>query len=236
MTAPRVEHIGPATLILGDAYAIRPTLGRFDADVMDPPYLFDNSGGGSWRKARGASDRIVADGLTEGFDHTIINPMLCGAAVVFCHNDQLPQLLPYLDGLFHRFALCAWTKPNPPPHRNKHYLPDLEPYIHAWNRDYHPVGQHGEMHRHVSSRVRPSKIWQHPTVKPDHVMWKIVANVNGSRICDPFMGTGSTGVAAIRLGKSFTGIERDPVHFETACRRLREAVARGPIRQEEIAA
>lgn len=226
MTAPHTVRIGPATLILGDAYAIRPTLGWFDADVMDPPYEFNNSGGGAWRKARGNSDRIVAEGLTEGFDRFIINPMLCGAVVVFCHNDQLPRLLPYLDGSFHRFALCAWTKPNPSPHRNKHYLPDLEPYIHAWNRGFHPVGEHHDMHRHVSARALPSKTHDHGTVKPDDVMVKILANVNGRTVCDPFMGTGSTGVAAIRLGKRFTGIEHNEKHFATAVKRITEAVDR----------
>jgi hypothetical protein len=71
--------IGPHRLFLGDAYAIRPTLGWFDADVMDPPYLFDNSGGGAFRKSRGAADQIVAEALDQGFDHTIINPLLTGA-------------------------------------------------------------------------------------------------------------------------------------------------------------
>lgn len=46
-------QIGPHRLYHGDAYQIRPTLGFFDADVLDPPYKFDNSGGGAFRKARG---------------------------------------------------------------------------------------------------------------------------------------------------------------------------------------
>lgn len=103
---------------------------------MDPPYLFDNSGGGAFRAARGASDQIVAEGLDQGFDHAVINPLLCGAAVVFCHNDQLAELLPFLAGSFHRTCLNVWIKPNPSPHRNKHYLADTEPYVHAWNRGY----------------------------------------------------------------------------------------------------
>jgi site-specific DNA-methyltransferase (adenine-specific) len=238
MNAPIIERvqIGRATLLLGDAYAIRPTLGHFDADVMDPPYAFDNEGGGAWRDARGASDQIVEEGLTEGFDHTIINTLLCGAVFVFCHNDQLPDLLPYLNGSFHRFALGVWTKPNPAPHRNKHYLADMEPYIHAWNRGFHPVGDHHEMHRWVQAKVRPSKLYGHPTVKPDDVMAKIMANVNGSSVCDPFMGTGSTGVAAIRHGKSFTGIEHNPAHFKTACQRIAQAVERSKPSHTEMAA
>lgn len=223
MASPLIERFGTATLYRGDAYEIRPTLGRFDVDCMDPPYEFDNSGGGAFRKARGASDQIVAEGLDQGFDRSIINPLLCGAVVVFCHNDQLPKLLPYLAGNFHRVCVNFWVKPNPSPHRNKHYLADTEPYIHAWLEGSHPVGEHHDMHRWILAPSMPSKIFGHPTVKPIEVMDKIVGNTAGLSICDPFMGTGSTGVAAIRAGKAFTGIERNPIHFDTACRRIEAA-------------
>lgn len=219
----RIERIGCATLYLGDAYSIRPTLGWFDADIMDPPYLFNNSGGGAFRKARGASDQIVADGLDRGFDHSIINPLLCGAVVVFCHNDQLPKLLTDISGLFRRFVVLNWIKPNPSPHRNKHYLADTEPFIHAWSQGFHPVGDHHDMHRWIDASALPSKTYGHPTVKPDRVMDKIVRNVAGFRICDPFMGTGSTGVAAIKAGKPFVGIEKDERWFDIACRRIEHA-------------
>jgi len=218
-----IERFGAATLYLGDAYEIRPTLGWFDSDIMDPPYEFDNSGGGAFRKARGASDQIVAEGLDQGFDQRIINPLLCGSVVVFCHNDQLPKLLTYIDGNFHRFVVNFWVKPNPAPHRNKHYLADTEPYIHAWQRGHAPVGKHHDMHRFVLAESQPSKVYGHPTVKPDAVMSKVVRNVAARTICDPFMGTGSTGVAAIRAGKVFSGIERNPIHFDTACRRIEAA-------------
>lgn len=231
MSLPEPVIIGNATLYLGDAYAIRPQLGWFDIDAMDPQYDFDNSGGGAFRKARGASDQIVAEGLDQGFEHSIINSLLCGGVVVFCHNDQLPKLLTYLDGNFHRFALLMWIKPNPSPHRNKHYLADTEPYIHAWNRGYAPVGAHHDMHRWIEAAPQPSKTFGHPTVKPDAVMAKIMANVRAETVCDPFMGTGSTGVAAIRAGKCFTGIEHNPAHFETACARLREAVREQGVHQ-----
>lgn len=215
--------IGPHTLYRGDAYEIRPTLGWYDADVMDPPYEFASSGGGAWRKARGASDQIGAEGLDKGFDHSIINPLLCGAVVVFCHPNQFLDLLGYLKGSFHRQVLLHWIKDNPAPHRNKNYLADIEDYFHCWNRGYEPVGEHHDMHRHVTAPVGRSKEFGHPTVKPDRVMDKIMRNVQAQTICDPFMGTGSTGVAAIRAGKIFTGIEHNPVHFETAIARVSAA-------------
>ena len=227
MTAPTAT-IGPAdapiaTLYLGDAYVIRPALGWMDADVMDPPYLFDNSGGGAFRKSRQGANLIVAEGLDQGFDHRIINPLLCGSTVVFCHNDQLPELLPYLNGLFHRFCLLGWIKPNPSPMANKHYLADVEPFIHAWNPGWHPQGEHHDKHRWVTAGSMKSAVFGHPTVKPATVMDKIIANVAGRTICDPFMGTGSTGVAAIKAGRRFVGIERSRKHFDTAVERLTAA-------------
>lgn len=218
--------IGPATLYCGDAYAIRPALGFFDADVTDPPYEFVARGGGRYRKKRPMFDQIVAADLHRGFDMAIVNPLLCGAAIVFAHNDQLAQLLSLVQGQFHRHALCVWQKTNAQPVANKHYRPDVEFYAHAWNRGYHPTGELAQLFR-VSRITSPrgAARFAHPTTKPDALMAKILANVRGDSICDPFMGTGSTGVAAIRAGKRFTGIEHDPAHFATAVARVTAAVA-----------
>lgn len=220
-----VVQIGPHRLYNGDAYQIRPTLGWMDCDCMDPQYEFNNSGGGKWRNERGASDQIVAEGLTDGFDHAIINPLLCGSVVVFCHDDQTAQLRAYLNGLFHRCAQLNWHKIAPAPHRNKHYIADTETYFHAWQRGYHPIGEQEDMGRYIIAGRMPGarKKFGHATVKPDAVMDKIMRNVNGQTICDAFMGTGSTGVAAIKAGKTFIGIELNPIHFETACFRIEQA-------------
>ncbi|WP_226018445.1 DNA methyltransferase [Novosphingobium sp. FKTRR1] len=220
-----IVNIGPARLYLGDSYAIRPTLGWMDADVMDPPYVFRAAGGGHYRKSRTGMDEIMEQGLDQGFDHSIINPLMCGAVVVFCHNDQLPKLLPYLDGSFKRQAVCIWRKLNPQPVANKHYRPVMEFYVHAWNDGFHPQGELADLDRQiVAMSPRGADKFGHPTVKPDAVMDKIVRNVAGETVCDPFMGTGSTGVAAVRAGKRFVGIEHNPAHFETAVRRITEAV------------
>jgi site-specific DNA-methyltransferase (adenine-specific) len=73
----------------------------------------------------------------------------------------------------------------------------------------------------------------HPTVKPiDLMRWLVrLTTVRGGTVCDPFMGAGSTGIAAVREGVSFVGVERDPAYFDIACRRIEaavEAVAREP--------
>jgi hypothetical protein len=216
-------QIGPHRLWLGDAYAIRPMLGWFDADVLDPPYLFHASGGGAFRARRPHLDQIRKERLDQGFDLRIINPLLCGAVIVFCHNDQLPDVLAHCRGNFRRFALCVWRKTTPMPVANKHYVPEIETYVHAWSADFHPAGKLADLKRVVECRSRALKDFGHPTVKPDLVMDKILRNVSGVSVCDPFMGTGSTGVAAIRAGKRFEGIEHNPKHFTTAVSRCTEA-------------
>lgn len=220
----QIVTIGPATLYLGNAYEIRPTLGWMDAEVMDPPYLLETSGGGKFRADRPYLDEITEQGLDRDFDHTVINPLLCGSVVSFCSNDQLPRLSTYLNGSFHRFALCAWRKLTPMPVANKHYVPEIEIYLHAWNRGYSPTGVLADLKRIVDCRSRQSKEWDHPTVKPDLVMDKIMRNVAGETVCDPFMGSGSTGVAAIKAGKRFVGIEQNERHFQTAVKRITAAV------------
>ena len=220
----RVVHIGNATLYLADAYKLLPSLGWFDVLVTDPPYEFRAEGGGHYRQSRQGMDQIIEEELADGFDHTIINPLLCGAVVVFCHNDQLPKLLPYLDGSFERQAVCIWRKKNPQPVANKHYRPVMEFYIHAWNRDFHPQGTLADLDRQIiAMSPRGPEKFGHATVKPNDVMDKIILNAGGRSICDPFMGTGSTGVAAIKAGRRFVGIEHNPKHFRAAVRRITDA-------------
>ncbi len=63
----------------------------------------------------------------------------------------------------------------------------------------------------------------HPTTKPTPLMLRLVAKMPGRSVLDPFAGSGTTGIAALRLGRDFIGIERDPEFFDIACRRLRAA-------------
>lgn len=215
--------IGGSTLYCADSNIFIPPIPAGTAIVTDPPYVFDTSGGGRFRKARPSMDNIAAEGLDKGFDHSIINPLVFDSCVVFCHNDQLHELLPYLKGSYDRQALCIWQKPNPMPVANKHYQPDMEIYIHAWNKGAHPVGDLADKKRITIAKPPRQKEFDHPTVKPATLMQKILTNVNASTIFDPFMGTGSTGVAAIQSGRTFIGIERNEKHFETAVRRIEAA-------------
>ncbi|WP_395077491.1 hypothetical protein, partial [Hyphococcus sp.] len=168
-------HDRQATLYLGDSYLIIPDVTDADdwrlddvACVMDPPYKFDTSGGGKLRKTRKNMDEIEAEGLNEGFDVSILDTgdgHWCASAVVFCHNDQLAELMPALDARFHRLALLAWRKINPMPVANKAYVPELEPYLHGWNPGAHPVGALRDLRRIWDGPVGVNE-FDHPTQKP----------------------------------------------------------------------
>jgi site-specific DNA-methyltransferase (adenine-specific)/modification methylase len=74
----------------------------------------------------------------------------------------------------------------------------------------------------------------HPTQKPLALMtWCIEQAENPQSILDPFMGSGTTGVAAIQMGRKFIGIEREPKYFDIACKRIEQAVAQPQLFEPE---
>ena len=81
-------------------------------------------------------------------------------------------------------------------------------------------------------------VWSHPIAHGNHptenpvqllVQWVMDFTDVGETILDPFMGSGTTGVAAIQLGRKFIGIEREPKYFDIACQRIEQAVAQGQL-------
>jgi DNA modification methylase len=220
----RTVTAGPYTLYLGDANRILQELPTniADAGVMDPPYRFKASGGGKFRADREYLDEIEDEGLTEGFSHKILTQARFPSCIVFCHNDQLHDLLPHLAMNYESHVVLEWHKTNPVPFANKHYTADTEFYIHAWSGDAYPRGELPDKRRYWIGPVGKS-LYDHPTVKPLDLMKKIIRNTHGETILDPFMGTGTTGVAAILDGRKFIGIEIKEKFFNIAVARCAEA-------------
>lgn len=89
---------------------------------------------------------------------------------------------------------------------------------------------------HKFPNLRPTDVVQyartqnehHPTEKPIGLMEKVISWTNGI-VCDPFMGSGTTGVAAVNMNRKFIGIERDPKYFEIACERIAAAQSQGRL-------
>lgn len=69
----------------------------------------------------------------------------------------------------------------------------------------------------------------HPHTKPVDLLCKLIGATRAKTIIDPFMGSGTTGVACAQLGRKFIGIEIEPKYFDIACRRIEQAYAQGKL-------
>jgi DNA modification methylase len=69
----------------------------------------------------------------------------------------------------------------------------------------------------------------HKNQKPVALMKRLIAFLNPQKLIDPFMGSGTTGVAAVQMGRKFIGIEKEPRYFDIACRRIEEAQRQGDL-------
>ncbi len=205
------EVIGNATLHLGDCRDVLPTLGKVDAVVTDPPYGIGEAAG------KNASRIVMAVAKDYGNDAWDSEPIpadllqmaLIAAkwAVVFGGNYYtLPPSRCWLvwdkENGASDFADCelAWTN-LPKAVRRIRYM---------WN---------GMLRANGEARG------DHPTQKPIGVMAWAISHVPEpcQTILDPFMGSGTTGVAAMSLQRQFIGIEREPKYFDIACRRIDDA-------------
>jgi DNA modification methylase len=203
--------IGNATLYLGDCRDVLPMLGKVDAVVTDPPYgiayktHLANLGAQEFGEI--ANDRGELD----------LRPILALADSVFAFGaNNYPEQLPYGGRWF------CWDK------RTIDGSADRmmgSPFELAWSNKtsgFDKIARvlHGGV---VNADGTGKRV--HPTQKPIAVMRAAIewAAPNAQTILDPFMGSGTTGVAAVQMGRRFIGIEREPKYFDIACRRIEEA-------------
>lgn len=217
----RIEKIGNATLYLGDCHEVLPVLPKVDALVTDPPYEISASGGGIGGKRQYLTD--IRGHIDAGFEIGMLSAF--ENWLVFCGKPQLMDLMMQATNQGLRWQLRTWNKTNPTPLTNANYLPDTEYMVHAFKTH---VWQGKK--RWIVGNVEKSG-FDHPTVKPQYVMLDALqcASNYGDTVLDCFMGSGSTGVACMTLGRKFIGVEREPKYFEIACERIRMAQAQATL-------
>lgn len=219
MMSDRVETIGCATLYLGNCLEILPQLGGADAVVTDPPYEFVPMGGGM-----GGRRQVYKDIYRQNL-HTGFNPdCLLGVAdslTVFCAKAQIAELIAFGEANGFRWNISTFNKTNPTPLCGKNYLPDTEYIFHFWRNCQLGGGYEDKSRFYVGPTSGNSQL--HPTIKPVGLMQRLIrvaTDREDPTILDPFMGSGTTGVACAKLGRRFVGIEIEPKYFEIACKRI----------------
>ena len=198
-----MERIGDATLYLGDCREVLPTLGAVDAVITDPPYGI----GFGAKHTKWSANRGVALGEwdNETPDISFLLDLTPDAIIWGGERFALPV----------RRRWLTWVKPDA--------APTFASTEYAWTSRDAPA-------RHfvyAVGAVNQERV-EHPTQKPVALMeWCLGFLPSAASILDPFMGSGTTGVACARLGRKFIGVEIEPRYFDIACRRI-EAEYRQP--------
>ena len=199
-----VVRIGDATLYHGDCLEILPTLPKVDAVVTDPPYGIN------------------------------ANRMTLGSGKKEFHRGRDWDLtradVSWIPGFANHW--CVW---------GGNYFADVLPptnHILVWHKLNDGLSfsecEFAWTNAGKQARIRPHH-WggekkEHPTQKPvDVMMWSVSFFPAAEVICDPFMGSGTTGVACANLGRKFIGIEIERRYFDIACERIAAAYAQGRL-------
>jgi len=196
------QIIGDCELYQGDCLEILPTLDKVDAVVTDPPYgIADKWKGGcghGWGKAQ--QDGVLRNKWdSEPLGSREVEILLNAADKAIIWGGNYFPLPPSRCWL-------VWNKPE-----RGFTLAEAEL---AWTNFDQIV--------RVFDAPRSEPGRQHPTQKPVAVLSWCVGKTKGA-VVDPFMGSGTTGVACVKLGRKFIGIELQPKYFDIACQRIEDA-------------
>lgn len=215
----RVEVIGDTVLILGDCLDVLPHVGKVDAVVTDPPYGVNLGCGDRRGGAHGLAKEAYGsyDDTPENFQKIVVPAISCALGqadrgAVFCTRNL--HELPKPDAIGGVYVPAATG-------------------LHCWGyASLQPISFYG-VAPDLNKGPRPSTIRSseraddngHPCPKPIGWMKWLVSHASriGEIVLDPFAGSGTTGVACLKLGRRFIGIEIHEPYFDIACRRVREA-------------
>lgn len=229
--------IGSAQLWLGDSLEIMAANhDLFAQDVnmalFDPPYLLTSGGmtdGGMHERIGGGGPYDNGGNLFEGDlpDWTEFMPLVyaCmgrGHIYAMTNNRHLANCEnAALASGFRLHNWLVWDKRTAT--ANRYYMKNLEFIFFGFKGDAIQLNNCSSKQLIYCPQVDETT---HPTEKPVPLMEHYIRNSSqlGQTVFDPFMGSGTTGVAALNLGRKFIGIERDPKYFDIACRRIEMAV------------
>ena len=234
MESEWISDCGTVRLVCGNCFDVLPSLGFNSVDVVisDPPYGKKTHEGARTGSGEGGGEILVDfDCLPdEVFEPLCIDLVKTARrwVVMTCewrHAVKLEE-----SGVLVR--LGVWVKPNPTP---------------QFTGDRPGTGWEAVAICHRKGRKRWNggghcAVWncnkisgEHPTQKPLPLIekWVSLFSEHGETILDPFVGSGTTGVACARLGRKFIGIEREPKYFEIAKRRIREELERFPLLEKQ---
>lgn len=205
--------------------------GSIDLVVTDPPYEIATTGAGIYKQADKQYVKEL-NGMKDGFSEEVLDE-LCRVMkkiniYFFCSQKQIIPLLDYfVKKKKCNWNILSWHKTNPIPACGNKYLTDTEFILFFREKGVKVYGSFDTKRTWYATPLNQSdkKKYGHPTVKPLSILENLVVNSSqeGEVVLDCFMGSGSTGAAALNTNRNFIGIELDEGYFEIAKGRIEEA-------------
>ena len=189
-----------------------------DLVLTDPPYLMHMGGAGCFKNRKYKTE--IHNNLDSGFDLTVLKNFdnwFC-----FCSKSLIVDLINIASD--DNWMILTWNKNNPLPQTNNTYLPDTEYIIHKYKKN-RLFGNYEDKRRFIITDVEKNNI-DHPTVKPIKIIKKLLrlGSQENDLILDPFLGSGTTAVAAESLNRRWIGIEKEQKYCDIAIQRLQNEV------------
>ena len=225
--------IGDCTLYQGDCLEIMSTLGKVDAVVTDPPYQVSKGGFaanlqlkggfGGWMKDYGNKGNIVVCNIEWAEWIPLVYAVLKANAHAYFMSNGKSLFAAHgaaINAGFDLHTVLVWDKKTALP--NKYYQNITEFALFLKKGKAKTINDPSS--KNILSLFQRDES-SHPTEKPAELMAVYVGNSTqrGETVIDPFMGSGTTGVACAKLGRKFIGIELEPKYFDIACERIQKA-------------
>lgn len=203
-----------------------------DLIITDPPYKFENQGGGFYAK-NNSTQRLYLDSLKnikccefepKEFLERIKPKMKKFYGYFFCNKTLVEEYIRFARDNKFQYDILVMAKSNPIPAYNNHHLSDLE-YIIMIREKGSYFSKHKEIDDYRKFYLTSCKKGLHPAEKPIDLLKRFVkvSSKEDDTVLDPFMGSGTTGVACKELNRNFIGIELDENYFEIAKKRIEES-------------
>ena len=227
---------------LGDFRDEMPQIGYVDHVITDPPYeQISHDASGSIRRSDGVDNPVAIP--FAGIDNyradavAITRARCLGWALYFCTTEGVALWRDEIErhGLKYKTP-CIWVKPDAMPKFNgQGPSHGHECIVSAWcGPGYSVWNGGGRRGTFIHNCNPPNRHGIHPTEKPVSLMTELVQLFTnpGQIVCDPFMGSGSTGIACVRTGRKFIGIELNPEYYAIAKARILDELSRPTFFQE----
>ena len=230
-------------IYLGDAYELIKQVKDKSVDliVTDPPYNAVVGGGGGVASYKGKQKSFVSEikkhNLYSGFDLSILDELVRVMKkiniYIWCNKEQIYDYLTYfVKERKCNWEMIIWAKDNPPPFTCGHYLKDKEYCLYFWEKGVkvQPTFQSGKTVYLTKTNVGDKKQFLHPTIKDIEIIENLIRNsCGGGLVFDPFVGSGTTCLAAKHLGLNYLGFEINEKYHKIACDRLQGINQKGEM-------